>query len=97
MVLVWSLGLQLCKIMIKYTCSASLLVACLLRTSAVSLCGGQEDTSSCECLCVLSDHSAHVEVLLFLLPLACSVLEKVRLWQLTPLARGYLQPPGRDY
>lgn len=61
-VLVWSLGLQFCKIMMKYTCSASLLLACLPRMSAISLCGGQEDTSSCVCLHVLSDPSAHVDV-----------------------------------
>lgn len=41
--------------MIKYTCSASLLLACPLRMSALSLWGGQEG------LHVLSDPSAHVE------------------------------------
>lgn len=48
--------------------------------SAISLCGGQEDASSCVCLHVLSDPSAHVEVGLdmrvFLLPLACSSARK---------------------
>lgn len=69
--------------------------------SALSLCGGQGDTSSRLCLHVLSHPSTHVEAgfgyVRFPFAFSCVVLEKVRLWQIALLAQGYLQPPGLDY
>lgn len=80
MVFVCSLGLQFGKIMIKYTCSASVPLACLLRMSAVSLVVGRK-TRPLVCAYMCFQTQVHpwrlgLDMRGFLLLLARLVLEK---------------------